>query len=746
MNLLESEVPVVPIEPVEDMGDALVPSIDLFSILVAVLRRWRLICATTMLALIATYCVLKVVPPLYKSTVEILVYDPQQEINEAVQKPIFPFVDAVSNDAMNTEIDVLRSKSVALRVASELGLDKDSEFQPHNGLAELAKRLGLSGLSRTINDSGQATGGVKDKAAERLDQAADAVLRNLQVWQEAYILFVTTTSHNPIMAQRLASTVGNVYLASQREARQEALQRVATWLKGRVDNLQSRILETEAEIEKLKADSGMHDSGLNNFREQQIGDLNTQLMKARADVDERRARLEQVRSVIDTNGDIQSIPELTASATLTALRQKQAELNSRATDLQSKLGEHHLQVITIRAELAAINQQINTEAQHILGNMKNAYDIAVLLERSLEANLQSLTAHVNSESYVKLQQLERVADTDRKLYESYLSQYNDISERRTLQDASARIISPATFPRSSSSPRRKLFYVLGGMLGLSGGFLLAFLLEYLLRPGVRTSMEVEHSFGRPVLGMIPLVQKQKMPDLSYNRLLHRMVEEPFSQLSEAVHSMRISLDLSSASPKVILVTSALPSEGKSTAAILLAASSASSGKRTILLDCDLHQQSASEALRNGSQPGLSELLRGAARLDDVITRDSLTKTYVIPAGSMVPNAADLLMSQRMRDLITALRGEFDYIVLDTAPLLPVVDALVLTAVADRVLVIVEWSQTRRASIFEAFKVLRPEAHRVAGIVLNKVDLNRVPGYGYRGGYPYRSIGKSTSNA
>jgi len=209
--------------------------------------------------------------------------------------------------------------------------------------------------------------------------------------------------------------------------------------------------------------------------------------------------------------------------------------------------------------------------------------------------------------------------------------------------------------------------------------------------------------------------------------------------------MRISLELASANSKVVLITSALPAEGKSTAAMLLAASSASSGKKTVLLDCDFHQQAISKALRNMHRPGLSELLRGTAELEDVLTKDPVTATYLIPVGSMVSNAADLLMSQRMRNLIAALREEFDYIVIDAPPLLPVVDALVLTTVADRILMIVEWSQTPRASIFEAFKLLRPEAHRVAGIVLNKVDPNQLPRYGYRGGYRYGFDGEYSAN-
>lgn len=729
----------------EDAGSARAPSVDIFAILIAALMRWKLIATIALVAMIATYGVVKLVPSRYMSTVEILVYDPQQQINAEVQKPISPFVDAVGNDAMTTEIDILKSKSVALRVASELGLDKDPEFQPVNVPTKLAELLGLSRVAQALRRLDPKVGSAEDERAERLDQAADGLLKSVNVWQEAYVLFVSATANSPVKAQNLAATVAKDYLSSQREARQEALQRVASWLKGRVDNLQSRMLETEASIEKLKSENDIRDTDFNNQRQQQIGQLNTQLATDRTQVEEKRARLEQLHSVIDANGDLQSFPEVTASATLTALRQKQAELSSHATDLQNRLGEHHLQVIAARAELAAINQQINSETQHIVGDMKNSYDIAVRQEQSLEANLQNLTAHANSEAYVQLRQLERVADADRKLYDSYLSQYNDISERRTLQDATSRIISPATLPKFPSSPRRMLFYALGGASGFGGSFLLAFLLEY-IRPGVRTGTEIEQSYGRPVVGMIPLVRDRKVRGGTNSELLRKMVDQPASQLDEAVRTMRIGIELANADSKVILITSALPAEGKTTAAILLAASSARSGKKTILLDCDLHQQATSAALQNSHRPGLSELLRGMVELADVLTKDPLTMTYVIPAGAMVPNAADLLMSQRMRDLIAALREEFDYVVMDTAPLLPVVDALALASVADKILVIVEWSQTPRASISEALKTLRPESRRVAGIVLNKVDLNQMPAYyGYGRGYGYHNIGYDSEN-
>jgi polysaccharide biosynthesis transport protein len=749
-----------PMDDIDDMGVSQPPLADLLGILKAVLGRWKLVTAITLCTSIATYGLVKlIVPKQYKSAVEILVYDPQRQIDATIQKPISPFVDALGSDAINTEINILKSKSVALRVARELGLDTDPEFQSRGpqigrlaerldlagfaervGLAKLADRLGFTKLGQADKTNEQTASSTED-SAEKLDRAADELIKRLDIWQDAYIIFVSATARDPVKAQRLASTIANDYLASQREARQEALDHVASWLKGRTDNLHSRVLETEASIEQLTAKSGIHDAESDKVREQQIRDLNTQLMTAREEVNDKSAHLEQARHLIDTNGELDNIPELTASTALMELRRKKMELNWSLADLQNKYGEHNPQVVSARTALASVDKQISAEAENILGAMKNAYDIATRREKSLAANFQNLTANLNSETYIKLQQLRRAAESDRKDYESYLGQYNNTIEQREIQSASARIVSPATLPRKPSSNRMK-FYALGGGAGLAGALLLVFMMEF-FRSGVKTSTEVEQYFGLPVVGTIPLAQHGRFSRNSRFRLLDKVVKEPLSLLSGAVNATRISLELSSANPKVILITSALPGDGKSTAAMLLAASAASSGKRTILLDCDLRMHSISAALRRKEHQGLSELLRGTAKLSDVIISDPIRKFHLIVAGSLAPNTTDLLMSQGMRDLIAVLRRDFDYIVMDSPPLLPVVDALALATVADKILLVVEWARTPRASIHEAFRVLGPEAKRLAGVVLNKVDFKELPGYG---GYQYRSIAKYYGSA
>jgi capsular exopolysaccharide synthesis family protein len=397
--------------------------------------------------------------------------------------------------------------------------------------------------------------------------------------------------------------------------------------------------------------------------------------------------------------------------------------------------------MTVRMQLAGITKTINAEASRIIGNMQNAFDAAVRHEQSVRTSLQNfLSSRGNSEDYLKLQQLRRIGDADRKLYESYLSQYNEISTRLTLQDASARIITLAELPAATNSPRRLQIYGLAGVFGLSVSLGLAFLLEF-LRSGIKSRAEAERSFGYPVVGIIPVAQCRRNPRRSpHHRLVDNLVNAPLSEFSEAVRATRIGLELSNIgrNPKVILTTSSLPGEGKSTAAMLLAASSAASGRKTVLVDCDLRHQLIS-GLFGERQRGLAELLRGEAQVADVIINDASTGTQVIPAGSMVRYPADLLMSQRMQDLISQLRSDYDYIVLDASPLLPVIDALALAGLVDKILVIVEWGRTPRDSVSEALETLRPQAHRVAGVVLNKVDLKELQSYRRNGRYHYQSV-------
>ena len=615
----------------DDDNPAQGPPLNIGALVGAALRRWKLIGSVWVAVLALAYAGLKLIPSQYVSTVEILVYDPAQQLDSQVQKPVSPFIDNLGNDAMDTEISVITSQSITLRVVKQLGLDHDADFQrPDNPVAALIAWLGLDRQPITPQ--------------ELRVETAEALGDRLHVTADNYVIRIEAAAQTPVLAQKIAQAVAADYLDSEQQARQDALERVQRWLGARLDEIEQQSDKTGAAIAKLKSNNQLNVLP-ESARQQQGHDLTT----------------------------------------LAQLRERRTQLQWYERQLRARLGPRHAEVKGVAGQIAGLDDEIAAESARITGG--------------------------NSDDYQHLQQLQRTADSERALTATYTAQLNEIAERLTQQqDANARVISPASLPRWPTKPKKRLLYAGAAVFGLGAGAALAVLLEY-LATGIKTATEVEASFGHPVLGIIPTM-----------RYRARGIENNV-HYGQLVDTVRISLALAAQNPKVVLVTSALAGEGKSTAASLLAASSAQAGWRTVLVDCDSHQSDV--------RYGLADYLRGSARLEEIVKGSDVTRMYVIHAGGSIP--VDRLMSERMRDLVASLRARFDYVVLDAPPLLPVVDALALATVADKVILVVEWGKTPRAIVAEALKVLRPEAARVAGIVLNKVDLSglRADYLGYR---------------
>lgn len=725
---------------------------DFRTMIGALAQRWKLILAVPAICLTVTFFVLRCIPPVYQSSVEILLFDPQWQI-ETVNGQQAPHGD-FDTVAINTEIEVIRSAALSLRVARELRLDQYVEFQhggrlklllDYLGLSQLAPRLqqlleqlGLTNRDSLIADSEIVADPAK-QTAKRNEVAAARLREILRVDRAplSYVLVISASSHNPGLARRLAATVVDDYLADQRETRQRALQQRGLWLKDRLSELKSGIVETETAIEKLKAQSGLSDTGKGSVTQQQIADLNAQLMLARAEVTEKRAQLDQARQPSDSSRGVQAIFGATTSPLIGQLRLQQSELVRREAELRSKLGDRHPEVLAVAAQVASITKAISDEAERFVADLQGSWNIAVRREQSLAATLQRLTAtQSDSGDYVKLQQLRRAADADRKLYEAYLSQYNEVGTQSSLQVAGARIITPAALPSAPSFPRHQLLFYLGAInFGLAMGVILALFIEY-WRPRVRTWAQAEQMFGYPVVGAVPFMRKGKTGfGNASDEFLKTVVKKPRSPLSEAVRTLRVGLNLPHRqnAPTVILVTSCLPGEGKSAIAMLLTASSAAAHRRTVLVDCDFRGRTVSQKF--GDQgPGLTDLLAGSVDIAAATLCDAATGCFVIPAGSSCDSPEDLLFSKTLGELISQLKAHYDYIILDTAPLLAFSDALALAPMADRILLTVDNCQADCEQISEAFRLLRFESDRVAGMVFNKLSPSKLGRFRYGGYY------------
>jgi succinoglycan biosynthesis transport protein ExoP len=731
-------------------GEAHASHADIRSIFGILLRHWKLVVGVPLVFIAAAVLILSVIPAQYRSTVQILIVDPRQPTGSADDKRLSSLdVDAA---AVSSQVEVMQSRSLALTVARDQGLDKDKEFTRRESIFDLFTKIDLLSKFHFFGwgDSATPSSETSEPAASiglenvspELDRAAEKLRRKESVerLQFSYVLSLSMTSEVPEKAQRLAMAIANTYLNDQLEARYEAARRSTAWLTTRLSELRARVSETEAAIGKLKAENGLSDTGASgNVSQQQTSDINGQLVLARADAAEKRARYDQIRRAAASNEGLQSIPEVMASTVIGQLRVQQAELSRRATELRSRFGERYPEYINSTSQLSDINRAISAEVNRILGNMKNAYEIAVQRVQSLEGSLSAITGQTgNSQALVRLRELERQADSNRKLYEHFLNQFNEIDQRSTLVDSGARIISPAPMPVDPSYPRHVLVLFLTTIAGLVLGAMVAFLVEY-LDSGFKTALRVEEVLGYPVLGMVPAIRLSRIRWLvDQEKILMRMVSQPFSQISEAIRSIRMGITISDVDdpPRVLLITSSVPAEGKSTIAMLLAASAAHSQQRAVLVDCDLRRKNTSRTFKLRDKPGLTEVLTGKISVEEATYRFDAANIAVIPGGMDVGNPADLLNSERMQEFVARLRMQYDLVVLDASPLLPVIDAAVLARLADKILMILEWSRTPRTSAVDALKLLAPESRRIAGVVLNKVDYRRLRSYGYGYGYGY----------
>src|SRR5215469_6609351 len=327
---------------------------DLRSIIGVLLRHWKLICIVPLVALIATYIVLLCVPPQYKSTTEILIVNPKIQ-SETPMRPASGIPDAAT---MSTEIELIQSKSLALRVVKELELDRDPIFSQRGTMAELLSKLGLShvgewlGLtSRGESDEAQRGEAAPEQPSAALDAAAEALRQRIQVERLglSYVLSISITTPDPALSRRVADAVARNFFAEELEARSDARGRAAGWLKKWVSELRESLGETEGEIEKIKAESGLSDTGLMvNVTEQQTSELNKQLANIRAEVTEKKLRLDQAHRVFASSGDIQAAPDIMASAVITKLREQQSELRWREEELRNKFGDRDVEVMAVR--------------------------------------------------------------------------------------------------------------------------------------------------------------------------------------------------------------------------------------------------------------------------------------------------------------------------------------------------------------------------------------------------------------
>jgi capsular exopolysaccharide synthesis family protein len=599
-------------------------------------------------------------------------------------------------------------------------------------VAWLAKlRAGLLG-ARAGPDSPAAAPGGQLSHDEIMAAAAAILLNGLEVRQheDTRIILISYTSRDARTAARIANELAEIYVRDDLAAKQEANTGASQWLSVRISELRDELLQSEAAVETYKTEHGLHDAQGVRISEQQVTTANQALVAARAERVERETKVLLVREMRARGEGLESVPEVMSSPIITNLRQQQATILRDEAQLSQDYGPRHPRILQVKADAQELAAKIQAEVANIVRGLESEVKAARAREEMLGAELGSARteAAAQNQADVQLRMLQRELDANRGLYTTFLNRFKELNEQQSLLEAGARIVSRATVPDEPSFPRPKLMIAAGFAGSLMLGVAFAFIRDR-LDTGLRSTRQVEQVLGLAPLGFVPRVNGEKRRDGLATYLLKR----PQSAYAEAVRSVQIALYLSNVKdpPKAVLITSSMPGEGKTTLAISLAVSAASSGRKTIIVDLDLRRPRIAEAFGCRVGVGLVEHMAGEASLDEAIHAGPYQLSLdFLPVMRLVANPTDLLASQEMENLIDELRHRYDLVVLDSAPILGISDTKVAVRFADAVLLAVQWGKTKDEVALNGLGALFESHADVAGAVLTQVNLRRHAKYGF----------------
>lgn len=693
-------------------------------------RRWVLGGCMLLVTSIAVLVALQLTPR-YTATGQVLI-DPRERKVVDLESVL----SGLSADAstVDSQIEVIRSRSLAARVVAQHQLELDPEF---NASLRAPGALGaILGWFRDALTSGPEPS--EEQRQERIRSevidAFSAALDVSRVGRRSFVISISFTSENAGKASQLANTLAELYLVEQLEAKFDATQRASDWLNERLGALREQVEASEQRVEAYRVEHHLVDSAGITVDEQQLSEINGQLILARADLAEKQARFRHVSDLLRSGAGADSLAEVLASQVVRDLRQQQAELAGEQAELESRYGDLHPRMIKIRAQREDLEQGVEAEVKRIVANLENEVSVARSRSESLRRSLEQLQQlrSTGEVARIRLRELDREAAANRELYESFLGRFKETSEQAGVAQADARIISRASVPLDPSFPRKRYFVAVGLLVSIGLGLALIYLQE-LLDDGFRNGAQLEERLQLPHLASIPeLSASDRTVDGATLTPEDYVLAKPLSAYGEALRSLRSVLLLANtdAPPRVVVMTSALPSEGKTTMTLSLGRAVAQSDVRVLVVDADIRHPNVAKTLGLAPEAGLVEYLTGQVALEEILLLDEASGLYVLPAVASAANHSDLFGSEAMRTLFEKLRKDFALVLVDSAPALMVSDTRLLSQVCDKLLFITRWEKTPRGAAEEAVHTLRQFGADIAGVVFSRLDLERYARYGY----------------
>lgn len=723
------------------------PAIDPRDLLRILWRGKWIIVICTLVAAFLGFLASSQTLPVYRASAKVM-FDLQQ--GSLANLPTV-FVDEPFNPSkLEDQIEVLQSTVLVERVINELNLDRDPAFNPLLSLPEptllqrieafialppevvdLAKNIGLISPPPLPPDP------VEAARRERL-----SVIRNVLAGLElkpvgrSRVIEISYVSRNPATAAAVVNSFAEQYIVDQLEAKLEAANAATSWLRTRVDELRVRVETAEAAIGTASLTISDASGQSLEVTQQQLQVLNGSLAVQTA----AGARLQSLHDLlsraVDGGMDLGTISEFRASPLIQRFRSEETDLLAQKITQESRVSAGHPSLLRIEQQLLEVRRNIAQEAGRIVSATYLDLLAAKDQEASLLADIRQLEQKALGQSgeQAQVRQLEREADVSRSLYENLLTRLQETTAQQDLQEADARVLSPAEqplFPQRQAERRTlRNATIIGAVVGIG----IAFLLDR-LNNTFRSPAQLEDLTGETLLGVLPTIGNR----LKRADVVQHLREKPGSSLVESVRNLRTSILFSNfdSPPKVVMFTSSVPHEGKSTSAILVALTSRQMGKSAVIVDCDLRLPALLSLMHaNKQQHGLISVLEGSCEIDEAMFKDPDTGLHVLTTVAQERNsninAADILASRKFEELIGKLSEIYDLVILDTPPTLVVADARIISRLVDAVVYVVRWDKTPRGAVLEGLKDLRSLEAPIAGVVMALVNEARARKYTYDG--------------
>ncbi|RYG89869.1 MAG: polysaccharide biosynthesis tyrosine autokinase [Alphaproteobacteria bacterium] len=704
-------------------GDALdtdssMAVIDVRQVWSAFYRNRFIVLGVMAFALMAGLAVSLLTTPVFESTATVQIEQQTPTIlQDSEVDPISPVAD--TERFLQTQGTILRSRSLAHRVAQSLNLYRDDEFV----IAMGGKPLQLTG---------------RQLAAARQDQVIGLLLNNLEIAmpRQSRVATITFSSPSSALAARVANSYGDNYIRSNLERRVDSSAYARRFLQTQIGDTRERLEDSEQNLLAYAREAGLIDAGgvstspggqtpALTLSASNLQDINSAYARTRA------ARIEaEERWRAAQSAPLMSLSEVISSPAILPLMQLRANHVATLGELRARYQADHPTVVQLASQIANIDREIKAQATKIRSNIQNAFIVLRNQERALDKNVEDLrTLTLNEQGRrVRYNILKREVDTNRTLYDALLQRFKELAATAGASTSNVSIVDAAEPPARPSKPNIPLNLALALLTGLSISVLATFLRER-FDDVIRNPDEVAAKLGIRLLGVVPVIPKRSSPA--------EELRSQLSPMSEAYLSLRTSLAFSTpkGAPQVLLVTSSRPAEGKSTSAVALAQSFGRLDKKVLLIDCDLRRPSLHKQLNLSSNIGLVDLLTGRRTLEEVTQTTEMLGVDFIACGSLPPNPTDLLSSEVLHNFIAQARTAYGVVIIDGPPVIGLADAPILAQQADAVSFVIETGLAHRGQAKAAIRRLSAVKANIVGAILTKFDARR-SGYGYAYGYGY----------